>query len=349
MQITGACRVTYSTGRALKNINGLALAVGLLCVGSPSPASAQSVDSLTAALGSTSVAVRSNAVAALAMLPLSAIAPSTRNALIALLEREATGTQPVDPQPRSEDDETWGEYVIDLTDLVRTLGDRRSLRGLAMLGIETSRAAQEFVASFGSQALPPLDEAWATKPNARPSVITAWAIIARSADSTTRVAVLQRLLAPNDTFPIALADAAVAGNLTALVPLLDSLAQSGSFFPIVQGALREAADQLRPAFAAMPAPELLAQYNTVLAGICLNSAGALNGYCESTTNGLDNSTKHLLKDSGQHAQQAFGDQARQEIQQVIDRTLNAVANGVLSSTQGIALVAGLRQAMARIR
>jgi hypothetical protein len=127
-----------------------------------------------------------------------------------------------------------------------------------------------------------------------------------------------------------------------------SLAQSGTLLPIVQGAVAEAATQLRPAFAALSATQLLAQLGAILNGICLNSTGALNGYCESTTNGLDNSTKHLLKSSGDHVQQGFVDQARQEIQTVIDRTLNAVANGVLTPTQGIVLVSGLRQAAVKV-
>lgn len=47
-------------------------------------------------------------------------------------------------------------------------------------------------------------------------------------------------------------------------------------------------------------------------------------------------------------QQGFADQARQEVQTVIDRTLNAVASGVLTATQGIVLVSGLRQVLVRI-
>jgi hypothetical protein len=56
----------------------------------------------------------------------------------------------------------------------------------------------------------------------------------------------------------------------------------------------------------------------------------------------------LLKSSGDHAQQGFADQARQEIQTVIDRTTSAVSNGVLTPTQGIVLVSGLRQAALKI-
>lgn len=324
------------------------LVLCLIGAAAATTARAQSVDSLTAALSSLSVNVRSDAVARLSRLTTAGLPSATRDALIALLEREATGTQPPDPAPHGELNESWSEYVIALSDLVRTLADVRSLRGLALLGIQTSKAAEDFVAGFGAQALPALDEAWATKPNSRPSVIATWALIAKSADSTTQTAVLRRLLAPDDTFPIDLAAAAVSGNLVALVPFLDSLAQATTARPMVQGALVEAADRLRPAFTALSATQLLAQLNAMLEGICLNSTGALNGYCESTTSGLDNSTKHLLRDSGVHVQQGFGDRARQEIQTVIDRTFNAVTNGVLSATQGIVLVTGLRQVIARI-
>lgn len=325
-----------------------AFGAALLCASVPTNSAAQSVDSLTVALASTTVATRGNAVAALARMSLSAIPSATRDALIDLLEREATGQETVDPRPHSEADESWSEYIMDLSDLVRTLGDVRSLRGLALLGIQTSRVNQEFVAGFRAQALTPLNEAWTTKPDARPSVVTVWALIARSADTTTQAAVLQRLLAADDTFPIALADGAIAGNLVVLVPYLDSLAQSGTLLAIVQGAVVEAATQLRPAFVALTATQLLSGYNTILSGICLNSTGALNGYCESTTNGLDNSTKHLLNDSGSHVQQGFADQARQEIQTVLDRTISAAASGVLAPIQSIVLIAGLRQVLAKI-
>jgi len=339
---------TSPARRALTGILSAGFAVIACCALAAAPASAQSVDSLTAALASTDVLARGSAVEALSQMPVTAIPFATRDALIALLEREATGAQPVDSVRANEADEAWGEYIIGLADLVRTLGDSRALRGLALLGIQTSRATQEFVAGFGAQALPQLDEAWTTKPDARPSVVTTWALIANTADSTTRIAVLHRLFAPDDTFPIALADAAVAGKLVVMVPFLDSLGQSDTVLPIAQGAASEAAEKLRPAFTALSADQLLAQYNAILDGICLNSTGALNGYCESSTNGLDNSTKHLLKDSGSHVHQGAADQARQEIQTVIDRTLNAVANEVLTPAQGILLVSGLRQVIARI-
>jgi len=322
--------------------------IALLSVPLSTHLAAQSVDSLTVQLGSADLRTRSVAISALAHVPLTSIPSSTRTALMGLLEREANGTQVPDPLTADPADEAWDEYIIELTDLVRRVGDIGALRGLSMLGIETSRAAQQFVAGFGAQALAPLDQAWAVKPNARPSVITVWALLALHADTATQAIALNRLLAATDTFPIALADAAVVGNLTALVPFLDSLAVSPTLLPIVQGALTEAANALRPQYASLAPGQLLGQYNTWLGAICLNASGPLQGYCESSTNGIDNSTKHLLDDSGKQLQQGFASQARQELQQVVDRTLDAVSNGVLSAWQGIVLVSGLRQAIARI-
>lgn len=329
--------VLPSTSRLLR-LAGIALGIAWLT--GPTRVAAQSVDSLTASLFSTDLLVRGAAVEALARLPLTALPSVTRDALVALLEREATGTQSVDPQQPGDAHESWSEYIIGLADLVQTLGDSRSLRGLALLGIQTSRATQEFVASFGDVAIGPLAEAWATKPDARPSVITTWAIIARSADPATQAVVLQRLLAPDDTFPVALADAAVAGNLTGLVPFLDSLAQSGALIPIVRGAVEEAATALRPAFEALSATALLEQYVDLLSGICLNAKGALRGYCQSSTNGLENSLKHLLR--GQ------APQVREEVGKVIRRTMEAVSSGVLTPTQANVFVAGLGQTLLRI-
>ncbi|MBW7933483.1 MAG: hypothetical protein H3C62_07700 [Gemmatimonadaceae bacterium] len=333
-------RAAYVFCRALSIVIGVMLSAPAV--------RAQSIDSLTAALGSSALLVRASAVESLNRLPVSALPSATRDALIALLEREATGTQPVDPEATADDDEAWGEYIIGLAEVVQQLGDSRALRGLCLLGIQTSRSAQEYVASFGAQAIAPLREAWSTKPTSRPSVITTLALVAKSADSTTRLVVLQTLLAPDDTFPIAIADAAIAGNLFGLVPFLDSLARAPDLSPIAQGALQEAADTLRPQLTSIPAPQLLAEYEGLLAAICHNASGALQGYCESSENGIENSAKHLLASSAQHVQQGFTNQARQELEQVVARTVNAVSAGTLTAWQGIVIITGLQQVIARL-
>lgn len=323
--------------------------ITLLSVAFSARLESQSVDSLATQLTSADVRTRSVAISALAHVPLTSLPPSTRTTLMSLLEREANGTQVVDPRTADPADETWDEYIIDLTDLVVRVGDSRALRGVTMLGIETSRAAQEFVAGFGAQALAPLDQAWAKKPNARPSVITVWGMLARNSDSLTALTAMQRLIAPDDTFPIALASAAEAGNLVALVPFMDSLAASLASRPIVQGAVEETANALRPQFMSLSPAQLIAQYNRWLGAICLNASGAVVGYCESSANGLDSSAKDLLNDSAKQLQLGFASGAKQELQQVIDRTVSAVKSGVLKSWQGMTIVKGLQETIARVR
>lgn len=95
----------------------ISLAFGIACLATSTQLRAQSVDSLTSLLASTDILVRGDAVEALARVPVSAVPSATRDALIALLEREATETQARDPQLTSEEDEAWGEYIIGLADL----------------------------------------------------------------------------------------------------------------------------------------------------------------------------------------------------------------------------------------
>jgi len=145
----------------------LGSALGLL-IALPVGAAAQNVDSLVGVLASPSVYARAQAVARLNLVPLQALPAGAREAMIRLLEREATG-QVTYGETTGPDDETYAEYVVDLARGVLRLRDPSAVRGIAFLGIETSRAAQEFIAARGAAAIPVLDEVWAAKERARPS------------------------------------------------------------------------------------------------------------------------------------------------------------------------------------
>ncbi|PYP93972.1 MAG: hypothetical protein DMD34_10225, partial [Gemmatimonadetes bacterium] len=125
------------------------------------------------------------------------------------------------------------EYIIDLTRTVVRFHDPTSVRGLSLIGIQTSRAAQEFVAGLGSQSLAALDEAWTTKRSARPSVlVTLGRMVAQQQmnglSESDRQGVLKRIWAGVDSFPIALATAARAASFFVLVPVLRHIASSDS-------------------------------------------------------------------------------------------------------------------------
>jgi len=143
-----------------------------------SAARAQSVDSLTKLLRSRDVHVRGDAVVRLTNVNTADLPAATRTAIISLLEHEALGdVANADTMPLSENDETWGGEIDDLTNLVMRMRDPPALRGVALLGMQTSKAAQEFVADFGPRAMPVLDEAWTRRPDMRPDVDITWGLM----------------------------------------------------------------------------------------------------------------------------------------------------------------------------
>jgi hypothetical protein len=229
-------------------------------------------DSLARLLMTPSIHKRADVVARLNALPIVELSPSARMGLVALLDAEATGRAPVDPNPPGGEDETYSEYLIELTDAVLKLKDPASLRGLTRLGIQTGFQVQRFIASFGATSLPSLDEAWRTEVRARPSIITTWAFtLARTGPNAlnpqNRRRVSASIIAATDSFPIAVASAARVGSLSALVPLLADVA-SRSKSDIVRGEAQKAVNVLAPLRAATTPVALLEQTSELLRGFC---------------------------------------------------------------------------------
>ena len=127
-------------------------------------------DSLANLLASPDVHVRALSVASLDALPISALTPGARQALVKLLDAEATHSVTAEVNEISEEDETYEEYITSLTGIVVALNDPTATRALALLGIETSEDAQRLVASAGAANLPVLDDAWQANPSARPEI-----------------------------------------------------------------------------------------------------------------------------------------------------------------------------------
>ncbi len=267
-------RVIHYPKSASRRPGARALAVigAALVMHVPAVQAQHTADSLARALTSTSIHERAEAVARLNTLPEAELSRSARNSLVTLFNAEAMGRAPVDPEPVGAEDETYSEYLVDLTDVVLKLRDPASLPGLARIGIQTSYAAQRYVASFGATALPVLDAAWRTEERARPSIVTTWAFLlaqtgGQSLKAADRGRVIASIVAAVGTYPIAVAAAAEAGPLTSLSPVLADMA-SHATSEIVRRDAREAVNELAPLRAALSSIALLDQTSEWVTAIC---------------------------------------------------------------------------------
>lgn len=275
-------------------------------------------------LASPRVGVRSNAVAQLNMVPVSATPSSARDALIALLKREATAPL----KPETENAENYHEYIFGLVDAVIRLDDARGLRGVALLGIETSRAAQEFVVRQGPAALAALDEAW-TKPAVRPDVIATWGLLLASAppwlSSDARYRILQRIAAAATEEPIAIASVERDDGVVALMPFLAPPPEDADD-PIVVGAMDKGLAALRNRMSALPVTSLLSE---LAVGTRLFCAGATTGNrsaaCTTIQSLIATTTRHIS--AGEFAP------AHSTLQGLVARAEQAGNAGALSATE----------------
>jgi hypothetical protein len=234
-------------------------------------------DSLTRYLSSTDVHKRAETVARLNALPISALTPATRRAMVNLLEAEATGHAPASTDTTATDDETYGEYVIALTDGVLRLKDPSALRGLALIGAQTSREVQQFIASFGARGLPYLDEAWLKSEDARPTIVTTWAFAAaltgpNALTSADRRRVLASIMSAAEEYPIAVAGASRAASLVELAPLLAALSTRETD-AVVRNRLAKAVTELTPLRNQTSVATLLDRTSDWLAGFCTRTGG----------------------------------------------------------------------------
>jgi hypothetical protein len=278
-----------------------------------SPAAGQELDSLVAQLGSPVVRLRAAALIRMMSLGAPALRGAPANAIISLFEREALGLATGrETEPISPGDDTYSEYVIALTHVALMLRDPRTVRGLALLGIQTSLAAEEFVASQGSASLEPLNEAWARKPNSRSSIVETWTLmLARGVPITPaeRGRVMARLLAPDDTFPDQLAHGAAMAGLITLAPLIHSFADSESFAIGRRFLLRDAA-RLDSVIAAMSPAAQLADLQSWVSGFCGPATGARQGACNALSADLDDAAKHIAGGRSTPAQNALSSAAK---------------------------------------
>ncbi len=239
------------------------------------PVRAQNVDSLARLLDSADWRVRSGAVSGLSALAAPRFSASVTEKIIHLLEREA-----LHREPTGAGGEGHGEYEISLVELALQLHDPRTLRGMALLGIQTSRAAQTFVASQGSAALPYLAAAWTSDTNARSAVVSTWAMMlgtfAQALTPSDQADVRARIFAADS---LDLAFAAEEAPLPEAVPMLAAMSQATAS-PMLKQELAGALRTLRPLRDRLTASDLIARVQAWRTAFCNGAAGRRAAACE---------------------------------------------------------------------
>lgn len=245
-----------------------------------------SPDSLLKLVFSPSWQVRDDAVLRLSLKHADQRPSGYAAAVMRLLELEAIDSAPGDnPHPSDSNNgdgegEGYGEYVLHLVEAVEPLHDPRSLRGLALLGIQTGRASQEYVASLGDTAIPFLDESW--KRGAQAPVATTWAYMAvRYASSLSRggrLQVLKRLLATATKNTRAFGWAMNNGPFPEAVPLLEDIADTTSQ-PLNRRFTGEFVNRLKPERDSMSSGALLQRLGDWVEAFCLDATGSRSEAC----------------------------------------------------------------------
>ena len=155
----------------------------LLAVCAPSLVRAQgtAIGSHEDALGSNDWTARARAVTELA-LRAPEISAGGLTKLITLLDSELAGT--ASQAGPEEDDEAYGQYIMQLTALITRFNDPRATPLLAKQGIAITRGAVFQVAMAGDAGIGPLVGAWNENPALRPAVVRTMGEMRYYADST---------------------------------------------------------------------------------------------------------------------------------------------------------------------
>ncbi len=242
----------------------------LLLLAAPVRAQAPEADALAERLSDPQAHVRADAVARLNSLPLEELTPNARAKLVALLDAEARKAMPAPEDVSSEEDERYDEYLLDLTDAVLKLRDPGSLRGMALLGIHSGLEAQRYVASFGSQSLALLGEAWRSDPELRADVMGTWGFMLAGTGTLSdqeRDQLLSEIMSVADEHPIYVATAARTAPLPVLSPVLADLAASATSV-VVRSRTEKAVQELAPLRSAMSAEALLRETERIARSFC---------------------------------------------------------------------------------
>jgi hypothetical protein len=307
-------------------------------IGMPSAArgqdGAQSRDiaALTTALDAADLATRAEAVAVLGTIPPATLPAATKLRLVSLLEREAT--TPVVARPDDGEDSERGIYLVQLVRTVVRLQHPASLRGLALLGIQTSLAAQKFVASQGDSSVAMLAEAERADTNSRGAVAETRGMMlgeyAARLSPGARATIRVSLLATAPIDPLAFSHGVAYGRLYEATPVLVALAaQSTEEFD--RGVLGTAAAKLATLRDNAPTSQILDGLFESIAALCAGAKGGRQQTCQSMV-----STARLVFDHLREARPAL---ARQALRTLAAAATDAMRRGTITPTEGT-MIAG---------
>jgi hypothetical protein len=267
----------------------------------PERARAQDPVSWVQALDSPDWRVRADAMNRLNSLTLTELPASFRSKAIALLEREGTSSA------GSEAGEGYGEYVIAVVEGVLRLNDPGAVRGMALVGINTSRNAQEFVAAQGGMALVPLDEAWQDE-NSREAVGETWALMivsfAGRLTADERLQVIRRILSARGADAQAFTNAVDDAALGAAVPVVEDVAATDPS-SIVRTVAAGVASRLRDQRAALTPSAQVDRLKEALSALCLGASGPRSSACTSLSSKLSDAQSQLAANQESAARDAL--------------------------------------------
>ena len=287
---------------------------------------------LTAALDATELSARAAAVATLATVPPATLPTATKLRLISLLEREAT--TPAVPRPDDGEDSERGLYLVQLVRTVVRLQHRASLRGLALLGLQTSRAAQQFVASQGDTAVSLLAQAErADSSNARVATETRGLMLGEYAaklSPAARSAVRASLLAAAATDAVTFALAVESARLVEATPVLVALADQATT-DLDRAILTQAASKLATLRDQATTDQVLAGLTESVSALCVGAKSARLEKCQAMVK-----TARLVFDHLRDARPAL---ARQALRTLAAAANDAMRRGTITQTEGT-MIAG---------
>lgn len=257
------------------------------------PARAQNADSLLILLDASDWETRATAIAQLNKLPMSELPGGYAEKAIALLEREAVNPDPEATGPG----EGYGQYEIKLMRGVLRLQDPRSLRALALNGVEMSREAKHFVASHGGRAIPHLRDAWDSTEANRYAVVQTWGLMLsdyRNRLTDDEATSIRRSLvsaAPEE--PLGFIRAANRIGLLTALPFVQAYADTVQS-SLAQQRASAAADRLGSRRQRAGTAELANQFSLTVEAVCSDpDPGPERGACRSLENRLSTARRHI--------------------------------------------------------
>lgn len=263
---------------------------------SPDLGSAQSPDSLLQMLDAPDWRTRSQAVSRLNQVPVSELPAGAADRLIDLLAKTE-----LDPPPESErKGEGFGEYQLALHRAALRLDDPSSLRAMALAGTGMSQEGNDFVASFGGEALPHLDEAWRViDPLNRYAIIDTWALmLAENRKKLTdrdELQVRKRIMRAFEDPGLMSSGirAAETASLNGAAPIVSAIADTSSG-EILRSSAEQASQNFLTQRQSMSAADLAADLDTWLDAFCLDpEPGPKRGACRSLEDRLSTAHRHI--------------------------------------------------------